>query len=84
MSSHQTYSTFATRQLVVLPGFIISGHDLKNIRYSDNRMLFADTEKETAATHRESRKGHKKGLSIEKKNSMFFFFQKENKTKYTN
>lgn len=44
------YNEAILRELELLPGFIISGHNLNNIRYANYTVLMEDTEKKTTKT----------------------------------
>ncbi len=59
------YSEAILRELEILPGFIIGGHNLNNIRYADDTVLIADTEKKLQnLLQKVAKESEKKGLSI--------------------
>lgn len=65
------YSEAFLRELEVLPGFIIGGHNLKNIRYTDDTVLIADTERKLQnLLQKVAKESEKKGLSIKKTECM--------------
>lgn len=62
------YNEAIMRELDVLPGFIIVSHNLK-IRYADDTVVIADTEKKLQELlQKEIKENEKKGLNIKRYN----------------
>lgn len=65
------YSETILRELEILSGFIIDGHNLDNIRHSDDTVLIAEMEKKLQnLLQKVVKESEKKGLSINYKKTM--------------
>lgn len=73
------YSEAIVRELEVVPGFVIGGHNLNSIRYADVTVLIADTERTLQKLLRKLvKKSKRKGLNINYKKTEYMFISKRN------
>ncbi|MGX9987587.1 reverse transcriptase domain-containing protein [Soonwooa purpurea] len=78
------YSEAILRELEDLPGFIIGGHNLNNIRYADDTVLIADTEKKLQELlQKVAKESAGKGLSINYKKTECMVISKKTNQKCT-